>query len=407
MHIIWPLFCFFDADCSAKTSPPRRGCSAARRLKLQDGLTSLWQSQKRELFEAEYNLSHGDIKLARPQTSFLFSSPTVTHDLVDSLLALRPHPTCTLTKAELPSNNIKSTTHNYNNIHNHKMSIPDPTSNYEEVEGVDVAVFRAYEAWSLEESSEETGEDDIYGIGFGVPRECMSSSVRVTLGNRLTSTATTATKEQQKPLSPLPSPAQRRRSSVACLGPARLTSLLPPTNFGAVLPRAVYRSQFPLPENFGFIKTLKLKTILTLVPEPYPQPYVSFLQENGIHQIRVHVPANKETVKIEATTMVQALGVVLDRTNYPLLIHCNKGKHRTGCVVASFRKVLGDSMDSIINEYHTYAGRKARELDQQFIREFDERALIWMAREHGFLEDEPSSESPAALSLLPASRLRG
>jgi tyrosine-protein phosphatase SIW14 len=154
---------------------------------------------------------------------------------------------------------------------------------------------------------------------------------------------------------------------------------------------------------------LKLKTILTLVPEPYPQPYVEFLKDNGINQIRIHVPANKETVKIEATTMLQALGVVLDRTNYPLLIHCNKGKHRTGCVVACFRKVLGDAMDSIIHEYHTYAGKKARALDEQFIHGFDERALTWMAREHGFLEqDEPKTESPAAsASLQPASGLRG
>lgn len=44
--------------------------------------------------------------------------------------------------------------------------------------------------------------------------------------------------------------------------PDRLTSHLPPINFGAVIPSAVYRSSFPLPENFSFIKSLKLKTIL-------------------------------------------------------------------------------------------------------------------------------------------------
>jgi protein tyrosine/serine phosphatase len=156
------------------------------------------------------------------------------------------------------------------------------------------------------------------------------------------------------------------------------------------------------------LKTLKLKTILTLVPEPYPKPYLQFMDDNGIRQIRVHVPANKETVKIEATTMVQALGVVLDRSNYPLLIHCNKGKHRTGCVVACFRKVLGDSMQSILHEYHTYAGVKARALDEQFIKGFDERALLWLARENGFLpQDEPVADSPGVTSLKLPSRTRG
>lgn len=28
-----------------------------------------------------------------------------------------------------------------------------------------------------------------------------------------------------------------------------------------------------------------------------------------------------------------------DARNHPLLIHCNKGKHRTGCLVGCFRKV--------------------------------------------------------------------
>jgi tyrosine-protein phosphatase SIW14 len=183
---------------------------------------------------------------------------------------------------------------------------------------------------------------------------------------------------------------------------------VPPTNFGAVLKGTVYRSQFPLPENFSFIKTLKLKTILTLVPEPYPKAYVDFMGDNGIRQIRVHVPANKEVVRINAKTMLEALGVVLDKTNYPLLIHCNKGKHRTGCVVGCFRKMLGESMDSILNEYHTYAGKKARELDQDFIKSFDERAISWLAREQGLLEeDEPTVESPGKTSMMVPSRLRG
>jgi tyrosine-protein phosphatase SIW14 len=214
------------------------------------------------------------------------------------------------------------------------------------------------------------------------------------------------TPEQKTPQPPSPL-IERRRSSVVRQGPARLTSYVPPTNFGAVLSGSVYRSQFPLPENFGFIKSLKLKTILTLVPEPYPKPYVQFLEDNSIRQVRIHVPANKEVMRIEATTMLQALGVVLDRKNYPLLIHCNKGKHRTGCVVGCFRKVLGESMESIIHEYHTYAGHKARKLDEEFIGRFDERALTWLARDHGFLDgvDEPVVESPGKTSLV-TSRLR-
>lgn len=52
------------------------------------------------------------------------------------------------------------------------------------------------------------------------------------------------------------------------------------------------------------------------------------MEENGIRQIVVPIPANKEIVCMDAQTMMKALGVVLDRENYPLLIHCNKGKVR-------------------------------------------------------------------------------
>jgi hypothetical protein len=44
------------------------------------------------------------------------------------------------------------------------MSIPDP--GYDEVEGVDLAILRAYDAYV-----EGTGDDDIYGIGVGQSRE--------------------------------------------------------------------------------------------------------------------------------------------------------------------------------------------------------------------------------------------
>lgn len=178
--------------------------------------------------------------------------------------------------------------------------------------------------------------------------------------------------------------------------PDRLTPLTPPSNFGAVLPGEIYRSSFPLPENFGFLQSLKLKTILTLVSEPFPPEYLDFMQSNNIRQEVVLIPANKDMVTIEATTMVKALGVVLDKANHPLLIHCNKGKHRTGCVVACLRKIQGEALDGALTEYHAYADPKARVLDEIFIKEFDERALLWLAAENGFLPaDEPGTQSPA------------
>ncbi|KAF2809651.1 uncharacterized protein BDZ99DRAFT_33640 [Mytilinidion resinicola] len=176
--------------------------------------------------------------------------------------------------------------------------------------------------------------------------------------------------------------------------PDRLRSLLPPANFGAVVPGSIYRSSYPLPENFEFLETLGLKSILTLVPEKIPDANVDFMDANGIQHFHVHIPANKETIRVPQCQMTAALSILLDRRNHPILVHCNKGKHRTGCVTGCFRKCQGEQMEAIFDEYHTYADPKARILDECFIEIFDERTVLWSARQHKWRL--PSADTPAA-----------
>ncbi|KAJ9655972.1 tyrosine-protein phosphatase siw14 [Coniosporium apollinis] len=183
------------------------------------------------------------------------------------------------------------------------------------------------------------------------------------------------------------------RKYIAGPGPDRLQSLVPPPNFGAVVAGKIYRSSFPHPENLDFLGTLKLKTILTLVNTPYPEANVEFVKQRDIQHVTILLPANKEVIRVSQCDMTRVLNVVLDTSNHPLLIHCNKGKHRTGCVVGAFRKTLGESFENIFAEYHVYAGAKARKLDEAFIEQFDTRTVLWLARANGFVEGN-GSESP-------------
>lgn len=169
-----------------------------------------------------------------------------------------------------------------------------------------------------------------------------------------------------------------------------------PDNLGIVVPDAVYRSSYPKPENYPYLKTLGLKTILTLVPEPIAPEYQQFMDGNGIQHFQVHIPANKGRVQINACEMTRALDVVLDKRNHPMLIHCNKGKHRTGCVVGCFRRVQGQESEAVFDEYHKYAREKARLLDEAFIEQFDENTVMWMARRYNWIEPiERQLPSPA------------
>ncbi|KAK3360895.1 tyrosine phosphatase family-domain-containing protein [Lasiosphaeria ovina] len=146
-----------------------------------------------------------------------------------------------------------------------------------------------------------------------------------------------------------------------------------PINFGVVVP-GVYRSSFPQTEDHLFLKGLKLKTIITLVQKDFPQGYEAFMCANGIKHHVVDMKGTKKE-EIPIATMKTILGLVLGRENHPLLVHCNHGRHRTGCVVGVIRKASGWDLTEVLDEYKQYAEPKIRECDVTYITRFEPAAL--------------------------------
>jgi tyrosine-protein phosphatase SIW14 len=109
------------------------------------------------------------------------------------------------------------------------------------------------------------------------------------------------------------------------------------------------------------------------------------MKEAGIQHFHAHIKANKGEVRVESCEMSRALRLIMDRTNHPILVHCNKGKHRTGCTIACFRRILGVDPETVREEYHTYAGVKARFLDEVFFENFDLNLVMWIARQEGWV----------------------
>ncbi|KAI8617712.1 tyrosine phosphatase family-domain-containing protein [Chytriomyces sp. MP71] len=140
--------------------------------------------------------------------------------------------------------------------------------------------------------------------------------------------------------------------------------------------KGVYRSGFPKKKNFGFLKKLRLKSILTLILEEYPEQNQRFLKDNDITLFQFGVAGNKDLMDIPDPVICEALSVILDRRNLPLLIHCNKGKHRTGCLVGCIRKIQHWSYTSIFEEYRRFSHPKSRTMDQQFIELFELRNVV-------------------------------
>nr|CAD1831698.1 unnamed protein product [Ananas comosus var. bracteatus] len=150
---------------------------------------------------------------------------------------------------------------------------------------------------------------------------------------------------------------------------------VPPLNF-AMVDHGVFRSGFPGVDNFGFLHSLRLRSVLCLCPEPYPEANVEFLRANGIRLFQFGIDGAKEPfVNIPEETIREALKVVLDVRNHPVLIHCKRGKHRTGCVVGCLRKLQRWCLSSIFDEYQRFAAAKARISDQRFMELFDISSL--------------------------------
>ncbi len=142
-----------------------------------------------------------------------------------------------------------------------------------------------------------------------------------------------------------------------------------PLNFGVVVP-GFYRSSYPRQHDYEFIKSLKLKTIVTLVRKEELQDDLSaFVDTNGIRHVTFDMKGTKKEA-IPLDTMAAILQLSLDKRNYPLLIHCNHGKHRTGCVIAAARRVAGWEADSALDEYRAFASPKIRECDIDYINAF-------------------------------------
>ncbi|KAJ9663480.1 tyrosine-protein phosphatase siw14 [Neophaeococcomyces mojaviensis] len=158
-----------------------------------------------------------------------------------------------------------------------------------------------------------------------------------------------------------------------------------PTNFQTIAP-GLYRSSYPHLLHFATLEDLSLKTIITFVPEDLPLAYGNFISTQGIVHYHVPILANKDPdIYTDVETVHRVLELMLDPNNYPMLIHCNKGKHRTGCMTACFRKVCGWTDEAAIAEYVKYAAPKERELDKAFITQFDPALLKPLALERNYV----------------------
>jgi tyrosine-protein phosphatase SIW14 len=152
--------------------------------------------------------------------------------------------------------------------------------------------------------------------------------------------------------------------------------LVPPLNFAIVLPN-ILRSGYPNPRNYDFLKRLGIKTVILCSGESYEEyplgiKNIAFFNANKIKMVHCKIIPHKEPFGFSNPQVVcEALKVILDTRNHPVLIHDEKGRHKCSVVIACLRKLQGWSLTSIFSEYELYSGN-VRLLDLQWIEMFNE-----------------------------------
>ncbi|KAG8343461.1 putative Tyrosine phosphatase family [Trypanosoma vivax] len=121
------------------------------------------------------------------------------------------------------------------------------------------------------------------------------------------------------------------------LDPA-LLNVVPPLRF-AIVEEGVFRGAYPTLRNFPFLRTLGLRTIVSLVPEEPTYDLVSFAAAEGITIQHIRVERYKDDTQLLPTDVGKALHFLISVDMHPLYIHCLDGRHTVGLIVMGLRKL--------------------------------------------------------------------
>ena len=196
----------------------------------------------------------------------------------------------------------------------------------------------------------------------------------------------------------------------------------PPLNFGWV-ENQLYRSAYPNETNISFLKTLNLRTIimpgLTFFNESYFISlihywykfaslqlcnkasnnrnmfirtislflfiYISdldetssvigdFAIENRVNLIPVQKEGGPSSSELSEDAVFKSLNILLDSSNYPVLVTCKYGRNFSGVIVGCLRKLQRWSLMSIFEEFRRFSGSRQQH-HEQFIELFDTELL--------------------------------
>lgn len=180
--------------------------------------------------------------------------------------------------------------------------------------------------------------------------------------------------------------------------------LTPPLKFSTVQPN-LYRGAYPREINFPFLKTLELKTIISLTPSPITpetdRKLYDFAIENNIRVVHLECAhlgkGKKRGVPIGYSAILEALNLMIHKEHSPIYIHCLNGGQVTSLVIACLRKVQFWSSIAIFNEFINFTSNITVN-DRSFVEGFkgeislnskDKVDWLWVGMSKGVIGNHP------------------
>ena len=107
-------------------------------------------------------------------------------------------------------------------------------------------------------------------------------------------------------------------------------------HFGTVREGMLYRSGQPRGLGLAWVKHSGIRTLINLRnPHSDGTPEEkAFAAENGLNFYNFSIGSSHEDI---AQTVERFLAIVDDKSNWPILVHCSRGKERSGVLSAVFR----------------------------------------------------------------------
>lgn len=128
-------------------------------------------------------------------------------------------------------------------------------------------------------------------------------------------------------------------------------ALIPPFRFSTVQ-QGLYRGAYPTLKNFRFLQRLRLRSIVSVTPEPPTADLVAFCAAESI--ALHHFYAEKFTsdnVTVSPATVSQILQLLVKQEHLPLYLHCLDGANVTGIIVMVLRKLQNWTKVATLSEF--------------------------------------------------------